>query len=185
MSQEILQKSKTKMEKSLQALLDDLTKVRTGRASINMLDDIRVEYYGNPSPLSQVSTLNIPEPRTITIQPWDASVIPLIEKAILKADLGFSPSNDGKIIRINIPALTEERRKDMVKLVKKYAEDSRVALRHVRRDSMDEIKKLEKDKTIAEDEVKKLNEQIQKLTDDFVKRVDDIVNKKEQELLKI
>src|SRR5215470_4986532 len=131
MSHPVLNKSKDKMEKCLAALRTELSKVRTGRASASMLDDIRVEYYGTPTPINQVGTLSVPEPRMITISPWDATVIPLIEKAIIKSDLGLTPANDGKLIRIPIPPLNEERRKEMVKLARKYGEEAKVAVRHV------------------------------------------------------
>ena len=147
--------------------------------------DIKVEYYGALSPLNQVATLTVPESRLILIQPWDVSVIGEIEKAISKSDLGLSPSNDGKIIRIAIPALTEERRKELVKVVKKYGEDGKVSVRHVRRESMDEIKKLEKEKAHSEDEIEKLSEQIQKCTDDYVHKIDELMAKKEKDLMHV
>lgn len=185
MSHPVLNKSKDKMEKCLGALRGELSKVRTGRASASMLDDIRIDYYGAMTPLSQVATLGVPEPRLITVSPWDASVIPLIEKAIIKSDLGLTPASDGKLIRIPIPALNEERRKEMVKLTRKYGEESKVAVRHVRRESIDEIKALEKDKKLAEDEVKKLEAEIQKLTDSYVKKVDESLEHKEKEVMEV
>jgi ribosome recycling factor len=185
MSHPVLTKSKDKMEKCIASLRGELSKVRTGRASASMLDDIRVDYYGTPTPLNQVATLSVPEPRMITVSPWDASVIPLIEKSIIKSDLGLTPANDGKLIRIPIPALNEERRKEMVKLTRKYGEESKVAVRHVRRESIDEIKALEKDKKVSEDEAKKLEAEVQKLTDSYVKKVDESLEHKEKEVMEV
>lgn len=185
MSHPVLTAAKEKMEKSLQLLRTELSKFRTGRASTSMLDDVRVEYYGAPTPLSQVATMGVPEPRLITISPWDATLIPLIEKAIGAANLGLNPANDGKIIRIPIPALTEERRRDMVKLVKKHGEESKVAIRHVRREAMDELKNLEKDKKLPEDEHKHLGVEVQKLTDLYVGKVDETLVHKEKEVMEV
>lgn len=185
MSHPVLDKAKSKMEKSISALSHELAKVRTGRAATSLFDDIRVDYYGTPTPLNQVATLGAPEPRLITISPWDASVIPLIEKAIQASDLGLSPSNDGKIIRVPMPPLTEERRKDMVKIVKKYGEEARISVRHVRREVLDELKALEKDKTIAEDEHKHLDADVQKITDEYIKKVDESLKHKEAEILEV
>lgn len=185
MSHPVLNKSKDRMEKCLASLRGELAKVRTGRASTSMLDDIRVDYYGTPTPLNQVGTLSVPEPRMITISPWDATAIPLIEKAIIKSDLGLTPANDGKLIRIPIPALNEERRKEMVKLARKYGEEAKVAIRHVRRESLDELKALEKDKKMAEDEAKHLGTEVQKLTDAYVKKVDESLEHKEKEVMEV
>ncbi len=185
MSQAIIEKAKEKMEKSLKSMTGEFAKIRTGRASTALLDEIKVDYYGTPTPLNQVGTLGVPEPRLITISPWDASVIPLIEKAILASDLGLTPSNDGKLIRIPIPALTEDRRKEMVKLMKKYGEEGRVAIRHVRREALDEFKKLEKDKEISEDELKQLSEEVQKVTDQYIKKVDNVIEHKEKEIMEV
>ncbi len=185
MSHPLLQKSKDKMEKSLTSFRGELTKVRTGRASISMLDDIRVEYYGTPSPLSQIASLTVPEPRMIVVSPWDASIIPLIEKEIIKSDLGLTPANDGKLIRIPIPALNEERRKEMVKLAKKYGEEAKIAIRHIRREILDEIKGLEKDKKLAEDDSKHLQTEIQKVTDQYVEKVDETLVHKEKEIMEV
>jgi len=185
MSHPVLNKSKEKMEKCLASLRGELSKVRTGRASISMLDDIKVDYYGTATPLNQVATLGVPEPRMITVSPWDASVIPLIEKAIIKSDLGLTPANDGKLIRIPIPALNEERRKEMVKLTRKYGEEAKVAIRHVRRESLDELKALEKDKKISEDDSKHLGTEVQKLTDGYVKKVDESLEHKEKEVMEV
>jgi ribosome recycling factor len=173
------------MEKSLGGLRGELSKVRTGRASTSLLDDIRVDYYGTSTPLNQVATLGVPESRLITISPWDASVIPVIEKAIIAANLGLTPSNDGKLIRLPIPALTEERRREMVKLVKKYGEESKISVRHVRREALDEIKGLEKDKKITEDDYKHLEKEIQKLTDSYVAQIDQSLAHKEKEVMEV
>ncbi|MDL1871416.1 ribosome recycling factor [Deltaproteobacteria bacterium PRO3] len=185
MSHPVLNKSKDRMEKCLAAFRGELAKVRTGRASTSMLDDIRVDYYGTPTPLNQVGTLSVPEPRMITISPWDATAIPLIEKAIIKSDLGLTPANDGKLIRIPIPALNEERRKEMVKLARKYGEEAKVAIRHVRREALDELKALEKDKKMPEDEAKHLGTEVQKLTDSYVKKVDESLEHKEKEVMEV
>ncbi len=185
MSHPVLNKSKDRMEKCLSAFRGELAKVRTGRASTSMLDDIRVDYYGTPTPLNQVGTLSVPEPRMITISPWDATAIPLIEKAIIKSDLGLTPANDGKLIRIPIPALNEERRKEMVKLARKYGEEAKVAIRHVRREALDELKALEKDKKMPEDEAKHLGAEVQKLTDAYVKKVDESLEHKEKEVMEV
>ena len=173
------------MEKCMALFRTELTKVRTGRASVSMLDDIRVEYYGTPTPLGQVGTLSVPEPRLITISPWDASVIPLIEKAIMTSGLGLTPANDGKLIRIPIPALNEERRKEMVKLARKYGEESKIAVRHVRREALDELKAMEKDKKISEDDEKHLGTEVQKLTDVYIKKIDEALEHKEKEVMEI
>ncbi len=175
----------TKMEKSLSSLKTDLNKVRTGRASLSLFDDIRVDYYGTPTPLSQVATLSVPEPRLITIQPWDTSITAEIEKAILKSELGLTPTSDGKIIRIPIPRLTEERRKELVKVVKKMAEASKVALRNVRREANDHLKGLEKNKKIAQDQLHQMMEKVQTSTDKYIEKVDAALSAKEKEILEI
>src|SRR5262245_36100784 len=155
---------KQRMDKCLQALQNALAKVRTGRASLNILDGVKVEYYGNFSPLNQVATLGVPEPRLITISPWDPKVIPDIERAIQKADLGLTPTNDGKIVRLPIPPLTEERRRDLVKMVKKEGEEGRVAIRHVRREAMEALKKMEKDGDLSKDDHKHRSDEVEKIT---------------------
>jgi ribosome recycling factor len=155
------------------------------RASLSLLDGIKVDYYGTPTHLSQVATLGIPEPRQITIQPWDQKLIPDIEKAILKSDLGLTPGNDGKTIRINIPILTEERRKQLVKVVRKCAEEAKVAIRNIRRDLNEKIKKMEKEEHFSEDDVKRLQEEIQKLTDQYVAKVDEVLHHKEKEIMEV
>jgi ribosome recycling factor len=176
---------KTKMEKSLEALRKELSRVRTGRASLNLLEGVRVNYYGVPTPLSQVASLSIPESRTISIQPWDTKIIAEIEKAIQKSDLGLNPLNDGKIVRINIPALTEERRKELVKVVKRMEEESKVALRNIRRDGNELLKTQKKDKAISEDEQFKLQDEVQKMMDNSIKKAEEIVKNKEKEILEV
>ncbi|MBF0492690.1 MAG: ribosome recycling factor [Deltaproteobacteria bacterium] len=184
MSNSVIQESKDRMEKCLKSLQVDLGKMRTGRASLSMLDAVRVDYYGTPTPLSQVGTLGVPEPRMITIAPWESKLIPDIERAILKSDLGLNPVNDGKLVRLPIPALTEERRRDLVKIAKKQGEEAKVALRHVRRDSMDSLKKQEKD-GLPKDEVKHLGDEVEKITHEYVAKVDQIISAKEKELLEV
>jgi ribosome recycling factor len=174
-----------RMEKTLSSLKTDLTKIRTGRASLALFDDIRVDYYGTPTPLNQMATLSVPEPRLITIQPWDSSVINEIEKAILKSELGVTPASDGKIIRINIPRLTEERRKELVKVVRKMAEGAKVAIRNIRREANDQLKGLEKNKKISQDQLHQWMDKVQKSTDQFIGKVDDVLNAKEKEILEI
>lgn len=173
------------MTKALESFKRDLGKVRTGRASLSLLDDIKVDYYGTPTPLNQVGSMAVPEPRLITIQPWEKNLIGDIEKAILKADLGLNPSSDGQVIRLVFPPLTEERRKEMVKQVKRMGEDAKVGIRSVRREANDTLKKLEKDKDITEDEQKRGEKDIQDLTDDYVARVDKVIEEKEKDLMEI
>lgn len=182
-SNPLISELKQKMEKCLKSLQGELTKVRTGRASLALLDDVKVDYYGTPTPLQQVATLGVPEPRMITIAPWDPKVIPDIEKAILKSGLGLSPVNDGKLVRLPIPALTEERRRDLVKIVKKQGEEGKVAIRHVRREGMDGLKKMEKE--IPKDDVKHLEAEVEKLTHEFVDKADHAVAAKEKELMEV
>jgi ribosome recycling factor len=174
-----------KMEKTLSSLKTDLNKIRTGRASLALFDDIRVDYYGTPTPLNQMATLSIPEPRLITVQPWDASIMGEIEKAILKSELGVTPANDGKIIRITIPRLTEERRKELVKVVKKMAEGAKVAVRNIRREANDQLKAWEKNKKISQDQLHQWMDKVQKSTDQFIERVDSVLAAKEKEILEI
>ena len=182
---EVLLEMSDKMEKSVEAFKTELSKVRTGRASLAILDGISVEAYGSGMPLSQVATLTIPESRMIAIQPWDPQMIPPIEKAILKSDVGLTPVNDGKVVRLNIPQLTEERRKDLVKQVKKIAEDFRVAVRNSRRDAIDSLKKQKKDKEISEDDLFKLQDDAQSETDTYVKQIDEITAAKEKEVMEV
>lgn len=183
MVKEIETNAKNRMDKVLGDLQHAMASVRTGRANISLLDAIRVDYYGTPTPLNQVGTLHVPEPSMITVQPWDASLIGAIEKAIRGSDLGFNPQNDGKIVRIPIPPLTEERRKDLVKHLHHVAEEHRVALRNVRRDANEAVKKLLKDKEISEDEDRRAHDEIQKLTDAQMKKLDDAAKTKEKEIL--
>ncbi len=173
------------MKATIEGLKRDFTSIRTGRASLSLFDGINVDYYGTPTPLNQVATLNIPEPRMITVQPWEVKLIGDIERAILKSDLGLTPANDGKIIRIPIPQLTEERRKELVKMVKKRGEECKVAIRNIRRDANDQVKKLEKDKEISEDEMKKDLDEVQKMTDNYIKKVDETIEHKEQEVMEV
>jgi len=182
MSQTIKDGAKAKMEKSINLLTQELSKVRTGRASPALLDGVKVEYYGSTLPLNQVAGISIPEPRLIIIQPWDKQALVPIEKAIQKADLGLNPNNDGNVIRLAIPPLTTERREELVKLTMKLGEECRVAVRNVRREANNDIKKEEKEKKITEDEAFKTQEQIQKMTDEYIKKVDEVLKKKEKEI---
>ncbi len=183
MLDEIYQETGDNMGKSIASLENEFKRIRTGRASVSILDGIRVEYYGTPTPLNQMASLSVPESRLISIQPWDVSVIKEIEKAILKSDLGLTPSSDGKIIRIAIPPLTEERRKELVKVINKMSEDHKVAVRNLRRDANDMIKELKKEGEISEDEAFKAQDQVQKITDERITLIDEINNKKEKEIL--
>ena len=173
------------MQSAIDALKKEFAGIRTGRASMALLDGIVIDYYGTPTPVQQLASLTIPESRQIAIQPWEQKLIPEIEKAIMKSDLGLTPMNDGKTIRINIPILTEERRKQLVKLVKKRSEESKIAVRNIRRDSNEGLKKLEKDEHISEDEVKKEHDEIQKITDSFIKRIDELAEHKEKEIMEV
>ena len=185
MIEEIIEETREKMEKSVDALRKELKRIRTGRASLSVFDGVRVNYYGTPTPLNQLASLSVPESRLITIQPWDASAIKEIEKAILKSNLGLTPTSDGKIIRITIPPLTEDRRKDIVKQVNKICEDYRVAVRNIRRDANEMLKGLKKDGDASEDEVKKSLDDVQKITDDHIRQIDDIFKEKEKETLEL
>jgi len=185
MSSEVIMEMAEKMENSLGAFKSELTKIRTGRASLSLLDGIKVEAYGSSMPLNQVGTLTIPESRQIVIQPWDPQVMSGIEKAILKSDLGLTPVNDGKVIRINIPQLTEERRKELVKIVKKVAEEYRVAVRNHRREAIDTLKKQKKNKEISEDELFKLQDEAQKETDTSIAKIDKVAGEKENEVMEV
>jgi ribosome recycling factor len=183
MIESIYEETRESMEKSVGALEKDLKRLRTGRASLSILDGIKVNYYGTMTPLNQMATLAVPESRLITIQPWDISVIKDIEKALLKSDLGLTPSNDGKIIRIAIPPLTEERRKELVKVVHKMCEDYKVSLRNIRRDSNELLKSMKKDSEISEDDLYKAQDQVQKITDEQIKLIDVCFKDKEKEIL--
>ncbi len=185
MLESILKESENKMEKSVENTKEKFSHVRAGRATVSMVDGVTVDAYGTPTPLNQVGTVSAPEARLITIDPWDKSLISVIEKAILQANLGFNPSNDGKLIRLVVPELTEERRKEYVKLVKKEAEEGKVAIRNIRKDVNNKLRKMEKDGEITEDELKSGEEKVQKMTDKFVAAVEEALNKKEKELLKV
>jgi ribosome recycling factor len=174
-----------RMERSIESFRKELGKVRTGRASFSLLDGVKVDYYGTPTPLQQVGTLSVPESRLITVTPWDAKMIGPIEKAIQASGLGLNPASDGKVVRIPIPPLTEERRKELAKVVRKMAEDARVAVRNVRREAIEKLKDREKKKEISEDVVKRGQERIQKETDAHVKKIDEILKSKEQEILEV
>ena len=176
---------KVKMEKTIEVMKHEFNTIRAGRANVAVLDKITVDYYGAPTPIQQIASVSTPEPRMLAIQPWDASALKLIEKAILASDLGINPTNDGKIVRLLFPQLTEERRKDLTKQVKKYAEDAKVAMRNIRRDGMDYIKKLKKDNEITEDDQKKAEKDLQDLLDKFTKKVDAALDAKEKELMAI
>ncbi|MBC8588796.1 ribosome recycling factor [Paratissierella segnis] len=182
---EIYKETEIKMSKTISVYKEELLGIRAGRANPALLDKITVDYYGQVTPLKQVGSISAPEPRLIVIQPWDSNLIPAIEKEILKSDLGLNPSNDGKVIRLIIPQLTEERRKELAKLVKKNGENSKVALRNTRRDAIDKIKKMEKNKELSEDERKLAEEEIQKITDKYIIQVDEITKKKEEEIMEI
>ena len=173
-----------KMEKSIDALLNEYASIRAGRANPHVLDKIKVDYYGAPTPLQQVANINVPEPRMIQIQPWEASLVKEIEKAILTSDLGLNPTNDGKVIRLVFPELTEERRKDLVKEVKKKGEEGKVAIRNIRRDGNDAFKKLAKTE-VSEDEIKGLEDDLQKLTDKYVKDIDALIDSKSKEIMTV
>ncbi len=185
MKEEIFAEMKKRSSKSLDAFGGELAGLRTGRASTAMLDAVKVDYYGTPTPLKQIATLSVPEARTITIQPWDVSQLHAIEKGIQSSDLGLNPTNDGKIIRISVPPLNEERRKEIVKIAKKYTEECRVSLRNVRRDANDALKKLEKDKKISQDELKKFQNEVQDHTDKQIKKIDEMLSHKEAEILEV
>ena len=185
MSVEIIKGAEVKMKGSIEHLLRELSKLRTGQASVALLDDLMVEYYGNPTPLKQVATLGAPDSQTLTVQPWEASILKDIEKAIQSSDLGLTPNNDGKVIRLAIPPLTNERRQQLVKLIKKQSEESKVAIRNIRRDINEKLKQSEKKHDISEDESRKGQEEVQKTTDKFIAEVDKIVQKKEKDILEI
>jgi len=183
--EKIMSEAEERMKKALEALQNEFNTLRTGRASSALFDKIRVEYYGNPTPLNQVATISVPEARLVVIQPWDKSIIGEIEKAIQKSELSVNPNNDGKVLRIAIPPLTEERRKEFVKIAKNMAEQNRVSLRNTRRDANDELKKAEKDGTISEDDLKRAEDEVQKLTDSYVAQVNELFEEKEKEILDI
>jgi ribosome recycling factor len=180
-----LKETEARMKKAVQALQDELVTIRTGRASPALIERLHVEYYGVSTPLNQIATISAPEARLLVVQPWDHSVLGAIEKAILKSDLGLNPTNDGRVIRVMIPYLSEERRKELIKIVHKKAEEGRVAIRNCRRDGLEDLQKLQKDKFISEDDFKRGKEELQKLTDRFIERVDEVVGNKEEEILEV
>ncbi len=183
MKAEIINEMKRKMDRALEVLGQDFARIRTGRASVAILEGIKVEAYGSAMPLSQVASLAAPEPRLLTVQPWDTGLLSEVEKAILRSDLGLTPSNDGKIIRIPIPPLTTERRKELVKSIKKMTEESKVALRNLRREANEQLKELKKEKQLSEDEAFKAQEEVQKITDDYIKKLDALAADKEKEIM--
>ena len=186
MLDEIIEEVKDGMEKAIEALRRDLASIRTGRASTAMLDNVKAEYYGNMTPLNQMSTISVPEPRLLTIKPWEANLIPTIEKALLAdTSLGLNPSNDGAVIRLPIPELTEERRMEITKVARNRAEDARVAVRHARRDGIDLLQESQKDGDISEDESRSAQDRVQKLTDEYVGRIDEIAIKKAEEIMEV
>ncbi|HOI16480.1 MAG TPA: ribosome recycling factor [Geobacteraceae bacterium] len=185
MTKDVLASMKKSMEKTIDSLRKEYQKVRTGRASTAILDDIKVMYYDTPTPINQVAQIAVPEARIITIQPWESKLISAVEKAILNANIGLTPTNDGKLIRLSIPPLTEERRKEIVKQLKKMAEETKIALRNVRRDSIDSLKKLEKDKKISEDDLKRAEKEVQDMTNGFVVKVDEVFSAKEKEVMEV
>jgi len=182
---EIIKHAEESMLKSIDNLRHELTGIRTGKANPALLDTVKVNYYGQTVPLKQVANIAVPDARLITVQPWDKTLVPEIEKAIMSSELGLNPQSDGVLIRLPIPPLTEERRKELVKVVKRMAEDTRIAVRNVRRDANEKVKKLEKDHQISEDEMHLRMEEIQKLTDDHIKRIDEIIEAKEKEIMEI
>ncbi|KUO66066.1 MAG: ribosome recycling factor [Gracilibacter sp. BRH_c7a] len=182
---DIMNEAEDRMRKTVEVLRKELASVRAGRANPGMLEKITVDYYGTPTPVNQLANISVPESRMLIIQPWDKTSMPAIEKAILKSDLGLTPSNDGVVIRLTIPQLTAERRTEIVKTVKKKAEENRVAVRNIRRDLIDDIKKVEKEKVVSEDEAKKGQEKAQKLTDKYIKDIDDVLDKKEKEIMEV
>jgi ribosome recycling factor len=185
MSDENIKEAQSKMEKAIVALQKEFSQIRTGRATTTLLDGIKVDCYGQQIPVNQVASIGVPESKLLVIQPWDKSLIGAIEKAILKSDLGLNPINDGHLIRLPIPLLTEERRKELVKLVRKFGEESKIVVRNIRRDLNEKLKKLEKDKVIPEDEMYHLQDESQKITDESIKKIDDLVQKKEVEIMQV
>jgi ribosome recycling factor len=185
MDAELKKRISDRMSTTIETLKKEFSSIRTGRASLSLLDGIQIDYYSVPTPLNQVATLGVPESRLITIQPWDPKEIGEIEKAILKSDLGLTPVNDGKIIRLGIPPLTEERRKQLVKMAKKIAEEARVTIRNIRREGNEDVKRMEKEKHLSEDDTRKTQEEIQKLTDNNIKKIDEILSHKEAEIMEI
>ena len=182
---DVIKDTKPRMDAAVEDLRRKLGSVRTGRAAVSVLDPVTVDYYGTPTPLNQIASIHVPEPQMITVQPWDQTQIAAIEKAIRSADLGLNPSNDGKLVRVPIPPLTEERRKQLAKQVHEFAEEHRTAVRNVRRDANDRLKKLLKDKTISEDAERDALDEIQRLTNNFISKIDELAKSKEQELMSV
>ena len=185
MAKQVISQAKEKMEKSISAFSRELASIRAGRANASLLDRITVDYYGAPTPINQLGGVSVPEARLLVITPYDKSILGDIEKAIMKSDIGITPTNDGNVIRLTIPQLTEERRKELVKVVKKEAEDAKIAIRNVRRDANDDLKKLEKNGEITEDELRSYNDDIQKLTDQSIVKIDNLAKDKEKEILTV
>ncbi len=185
MNETELQPTREKMGKTIAAFKNELSKLRTGRASITMMDIIKVDYYGTPTPISQIASISAPDPKQILIQPWDTKIIGDIEKAIFTSNLGLTPVNDGKVVRILIPPLTEDRRRNLTKLMGKMSEESKVSVRNIRRASNDELKKREKNKQISEDEFKMLQKKVQNITDEYIKKIDEITEKKTKEIMEV
>jgi len=183
--EEIKEKLKGRMEKTKESLKDEFKKIRSGRASASLVEGVMVDYYGNRMPLKQLATISVPEPRLIVIQPWDKGALSAIEKAFHKSDLMLTPNNDGKVVRISTPPLTEERRKELVKVAKGKAEDARIAIRNIRRDGNEEVKTAEKGGAVSEDLSKKAQDEIQKLTDDFIKKINEVLEGKEKEVMEV
>lgn len=181
--QTVLKDVEARMNAAIEVLTREFAAVRTGRASTGLLDAIRVDYYGTPTPLNQMASISVPDARTLAIQPWEATQLGAIERAIMKSDLGLTPVNDGKVVRLTMPVLTEERRKQLAKTVHRIAEESRVAIRNLRREANDKMKAVTKEKKISEDEERRAHDQVQKMTDRFIARVDELLKKKEQEIL--
>ncbi|MGE5371326.1 MAG: ribosome recycling factor [Solirubrobacterales bacterium] len=185
MAKQVIEDTESRMKKTIEHLSKDFAGLRAGRANPAMLDRVLVNYYGTPTPIKELGNIGVPEPRLLVIQPWDKSSIGEIEKALMKSDLGITPSNDGNVIRLAIPTLTEERRKELAKVVKKRAEEARVAVRNIRREANDELKSLEKESLISEDELKKRTDEVQKITDNFIKEVDKLTLGKEKEIMEV
>ncbi len=185
MIDDVKRRANAKMEAAMEHLRKELSSIRTGRASLSILEGIKVDYYGTQMPLQQVATLAVPESRLITIQPWESKIIGEIEKAILSSEIGVTPTNDGKLIRLSIPPLTEERRKDLVKAVKKLGEDARISIRNLRRDANEELKRLHKEAALTDDQLRKTQEEVQKVTDQYIKRIDEVIAKKEEDILAV
>jgi ribosome recycling factor len=182
---QLIKDAGNRMDKTLEALRSELSKVRTGKATTALLDGVKVDYYGNLTPINQVGNITVLDPHTLSVTPWDKSMVQAVDKAILEANLGFNPISDGTNLKIPIPLLTEERRKDFVKIVKKFGEDSKVAIRNVRRDANDHLKKQQKDKKMSEDELKQAEDEVQKLTDQHIKMIDEVLKHKEAEIMEV